>query len=218
VIVAERYGSVGPDGLSYTEMEYRYAVEQGVPVAALLLDPKARATWPAGLTEFQHRDKVNAFRTLCQQRMIAHWSDAGSLASKCLLALAGLINRHPRTGWVPANFAASPQVLSELARLSQENAELRSELAKLSSVAPVDHALEAALAWLQEPLLADVGKLAAAFSGRYSEILKNTELTSALEARTLFEYILSSPWDLLDGTSARLRPFSWHSRQRLSSS
>jgi hypothetical protein len=32
VILAGRYGSVGPDGLSYTEMEYDYAVEKGIPV------------------------------------------------------------------------------------------------------------------------------------------------------------------------------------------
>src|SRR5687767_10458335 len=29
VIVGGRYGSLGPDGLSYTEMEYRYALDQG---------------------------------------------------------------------------------------------------------------------------------------------------------------------------------------------
>ena len=34
VIIAGRYGSTGPSGISYTEMEYRYAVEQGKPVVA----------------------------------------------------------------------------------------------------------------------------------------------------------------------------------------
>src|SRR5437763_2890043 len=32
VIVAGRYGSLGPEGRSYTEMEYDYAVEKGIPV------------------------------------------------------------------------------------------------------------------------------------------------------------------------------------------
>lgn len=31
VIVAGRYGNIGPDGFSYTEMEYDYAVEKGIP-------------------------------------------------------------------------------------------------------------------------------------------------------------------------------------------
>src|SRR5688572_21788241 len=34
VILGGRYGSLGPEGLSYTEMEYRYAIEKGKPVAA----------------------------------------------------------------------------------------------------------------------------------------------------------------------------------------
>jgi hypothetical protein len=75
VIVAERYGSLGPEGLSHTEMAYRYAVEQEVPVAALLLDATARASWPAERIEFEQRDKVNAFRALCQQRIVTYWSD-----------------------------------------------------------------------------------------------------------------------------------------------
>jgi Domain of unknown function (DUF4062) len=31
LIMAERYGSIGPGGISYTEMEYRYAIEPGGP-------------------------------------------------------------------------------------------------------------------------------------------------------------------------------------------
>jgi hypothetical protein len=36
VVIAGRYGSIGPDGYSYTEMEYRYAIETGKPVIAFL--------------------------------------------------------------------------------------------------------------------------------------------------------------------------------------
>src|SRR6516164_7657763 len=36
VIVAGRYGSVGPDGRGYTEMEYLYAVETGKPIIGFL--------------------------------------------------------------------------------------------------------------------------------------------------------------------------------------
>jgi hypothetical protein len=36
VIVGGRYGSVGNGGLSYTEMEYRYALENGKPRYSIL--------------------------------------------------------------------------------------------------------------------------------------------------------------------------------------
>jgi hypothetical protein len=36
VIIGGRYGSIGPEGLSYTEMEYRYALEHGKPIIAFI--------------------------------------------------------------------------------------------------------------------------------------------------------------------------------------
>src|ERR1700680_2418634 len=36
VIVSARYGSLGPEGLSYTEMEYDYAVMKGIPVLGFI--------------------------------------------------------------------------------------------------------------------------------------------------------------------------------------
>ena len=36
VIIGGRYGSLGPEGLSYTEMEYRYAVDSGKPCLAFI--------------------------------------------------------------------------------------------------------------------------------------------------------------------------------------
>ena len=45
VIIAGRYGSLGPDGISYTEMEYRYAVEKNKPVAAFFAQQPRVYTW-----------------------------------------------------------------------------------------------------------------------------------------------------------------------------
>jgi nucleoside 2-deoxyribosyltransferase len=36
VVIAGRYGSIGPDGKSYTQMEYEYAVQKQIPVMAFL--------------------------------------------------------------------------------------------------------------------------------------------------------------------------------------
>jgi hypothetical protein len=36
VIIAGRYGSIGPEGKSYTQMEYEYAVDAKKPVLAFL--------------------------------------------------------------------------------------------------------------------------------------------------------------------------------------
>ncbi len=39
LIIGKRYGSIHPDtGKSYTEMEYDYAIEQGIPVLVFAID------------------------------------------------------------------------------------------------------------------------------------------------------------------------------------
>src|ERR1035441_6796733 len=56
VIVGGRYGSRGPTGKSYTEMEYDYAVEAGLPALAFL--HKDPGTIPANKTEPTDDGKV----------------------------------------------------------------------------------------------------------------------------------------------------------------
>lgn len=41
LILGHRYGSLAPDGVSYTEKEYDYARKQGVPVLAFVMDRDA---------------------------------------------------------------------------------------------------------------------------------------------------------------------------------
>ena len=49
VIIGGRYGSLGPEGQSYTEMEYRYAIDSGKPCLAFIhADPESL---PAKKTE-----------------------------------------------------------------------------------------------------------------------------------------------------------------------
>ena len=160
LIMAERYGSIGSTGISYTEMEYRYAVEQGVPVAALLLHPARRDTWPAGKIDFANREKLNAFRKLCENRMVAFWSDTGTLTTKCQLALSGLFHRYPRVGWVSSDRAVSPQLASELARLSSENAELRMQVAQLEQQGATNKELDVTVGRLLEPFLTQIQRAA----------------------------------------------------------
>lgn len=68
VIVGGRYGSSGPDGIGFTEMEYRYAVERGKPVIAFL--HKAPDQIPAGRSEQSEtsREALARFRALCETK------------------------------------------------------------------------------------------------------------------------------------------------------
>jgi hypothetical protein len=200
LIVAERYGSAGPDGTSYTEMEYRYAVEQELPVAALLLDPARREQWPAGKIDFENRERLNAFRKLCQNRMVAYWSDAGTLTTRCQLALSGLFRRHPRAGWVSGDRAVSPQLASELARLSSENAELRFQLAQLQRDGTTSKELDVTVGRLIEPFLTEIQRASRRYPATpYARMVKDQAVSQSLSNCNLFDLIMTSPGEFFDG-------------------
>jgi len=130
VIVGERYGSEGPEGKSYTQMEYEFAVANGVPVAAFPLHEDARKTWPQDKVEWEKRDQLNEFRALCESRMAKHWKNADELGARVVTALVAMMDTYPRVGWVRADSVATEAALNEIAKLSEERRALQEELEK----------------------------------------------------------------------------------------
>jgi len=127
VLVAHRYGSMEADR-SYTEKEYDYAIECGIPVLGFVIDDAA--PWPPSKSdkEQKKRNAVARFKEKVKSRYIGHWSSKADLYGKVSIALNKQMTVQPRTGWVRADRAAGPEVVAELARLSKENAELRTQL------------------------------------------------------------------------------------------
>jgi hypothetical protein len=131
VIVAERYGSEGNDGQSYTEMEYRFACNSKIPVAAFLLNEDSRRLWPQEKVEYEKREKLNKFRELCSTRMCKFWQNGDDLGSKVVTSLWGLFESNPRVGWVRGDSVASNEAVDEIASLSKERRSLQEELEKI---------------------------------------------------------------------------------------
>lgn len=133
VVAAHKYGSVTGDGISYTEKEYDYAVEKGVPVLGFVID--AKASWPSDLME-QSADKrasLQAFKDKIKGRLVNFWSSKDDLHAKVSISLMKSMSTSPRTGWVRSNEVVGPELIKELTRLSTENASLREALTKLQS-------------------------------------------------------------------------------------
>src|SRR5258705_144585 len=82
VIVAGRYGSLGPDGRSFTEMEYRYAVEQGKPVIGFL--HKEPESLPSNRCEQspEGKERLGEFSGLVKQKMCRFWDSPADLGSQ----------------------------------------------------------------------------------------------------------------------------------------
>jgi hypothetical protein len=138
VIVAHRYGSI-TNGISYTEKEYDYAVQQGVPVIGFVIDDKA--PWPNDRVEDDPKKKkaLAKFKAKVKSKPVGFWSTARDLYGSFSIAFMKLFNTNPRPGWVRTTELGGPEVLAELSRLSSENAELRAKVDELQKVPDTSH-------------------------------------------------------------------------------
>jgi hypothetical protein len=133
VVIGGRYGSIGTNGMSYTQMEYEYAVAQGKPVIAFLhKDPNSL---PAKYTEktTEGRQKLDEFRTLVQNKMCKYWitpADLGSVVSRSLIKL---IKNNPAIGWAKADLLPDQSTAEEMLKLRKRIETLETELTETRS-------------------------------------------------------------------------------------
>ena len=136
VIIGHRYGSMTTDGISFTEKEYDYASQNGIPILAFIRDRNA-PTSPKERDDDPNRvEKLKVFIDKVSGKMREVWSNPDDLANKVSIALNKAIRKYERPGWVRADKMLSPQVTEELARLSQENRDFREELAQIKGTIP----------------------------------------------------------------------------------
>jgi len=136
VVIGGRYGSLGPEGISYTEMEYRYAVSTEKPVIAFL--HKDPGVLQAKLTEQSEkgRKQLEEFRHLAQKKMCKYWGSAQELGSVVSRSLIMLQKKHPGIGWVRGDLITSKDATVEILRLRKKIEQLEEELSESQTEAP----------------------------------------------------------------------------------
>jgi len=131
VIVAGRYGSVGPDGISYTEMEYDYAVEKGIPVLGFVRDRIGEvASHYVEQTE-SGRNMLETFRQKVMSRTCRKYLTASKLGMAVMKSLMAESRVRPRIGWVRADQARSNDDVQRERELSDELNEANKVIGKL---------------------------------------------------------------------------------------
>lgn len=123
VIVGGRYGSVTEEGISYTEKEYDFAVESGVPVLGFVhADPDSI---PVGMSELnaKARKKLDAFRAKVMSRMVREYRTPDELASVVSRGLVLTMRKIKRPGWVRGDQAMTDTVRAEIAEMRAALAE-----------------------------------------------------------------------------------------------
>jgi len=132
LIIGGRYGSVTPEGISYTEKEYDYAVSIGLKVIAFL--HKNPGEISASKTELnpELRGRLEAFRqSVSEGRLVKFWTKAEELPGLVATSLSKTIKTYPALGWVRADRVANEEILNEVNALRKQNQELEKIVAQL---------------------------------------------------------------------------------------
>lgn len=105
LIVGRKYGSIiadGPDaGISYTEKEFNYALEKGVPILAFVMDSSASVEGSKIETDPKKLEGLNAFLEKVKTgRMVKFWKNADEFSAQLSQTLYKAMMRGNRPGWV----------------------------------------------------------------------------------------------------------------------
>lgn len=133
LVLGLRYGSKTSDGISFTQKEYEYALENNIPILAFVMDEMA------SLSKDKRDDdlsEINNFReiVLKNSKMSQFWETKDQLIKNVSISLMKQIMQKPGVGWVRGDKARSEEALTnELTILSKENRELRERIMELES-------------------------------------------------------------------------------------
>ena len=132
LIIAGRYGSVAEDGVSYTEKEFDYAKEKGVPILTFI--KKNIEIIPASKTDQDNKKKKKllAFREKAMKgRMVKFWDNASELKYNLQTSLSQEFRRNPRIGWIRGNTSADLSLYNTIENMREENKILQEKYEKL---------------------------------------------------------------------------------------
>lgn len=131
LIIAGRYGSLAPDGKSYTEKEYDYAVEIGVPVLVMLREEREKLPAHHSELDGSKREKLDAFiHSASTGRVRKSWISLDGLKLAVREALDHAKVTKTRPGWVRGDQPTSSETLGKLVAMQEEVSRLRELLAE----------------------------------------------------------------------------------------
>ena len=134
LILGGRYGSIEPkSGVSYTELEYDYALEQGKPLFAIVINEEALEEKikkdGTDVLEREHPQLLKKFRKKVLSNVSSFYDDFKDIKLCVHESLSDFISHRTLIGWVHANEITNTQpLLDEIGRLGQEIEKLKTQL------------------------------------------------------------------------------------------
>ncbi|MDQ1771777.1 DUF4062 domain-containing protein [Labilibaculum sp. A4] len=140
LILGGRYGSLEPDSkLSYTEIEYRYALDNGKPLFAIVLDDEMMdnkvKSEGQGVLELDNQDKYKKFKDLVLSKVCRFCNNESDIKLSILESIIDIQNEYDLTGWIKGDDIPDNSILlGELEIIRKERDELQEQVTKLGSL------------------------------------------------------------------------------------
>lgn len=130
LIIGGRYGSISPKtGISYTEMEFDYACEKGIPV--LVFPYENIESLPDNKKDVD-LSNIKSFITKAKHDRLANfWKEEKILLANVIIALQDQFTTNPQRGWIRPDEADNTQFLYEINELRKEKELLEKEIKDL---------------------------------------------------------------------------------------
>lgn len=134
LILGGRYGSVEPTtGVSYTELEYNYALELEKPIFAVVikedaLEERVKLSGTC-LLEKENPKQLALFRTKVLSNISSFFADEKDIRLCVYESLSDFSSNRNLKGWVSSDEVVNSQsLLDEISRLNKENDSLKQQL------------------------------------------------------------------------------------------
>lgn len=137
LILGGRYGSIEEEsGLSYTELEYRYALSKNMPVFAIVLEDRLLYTKAAShgkntVFENENIDKYETFKSLVMSKIIKKINNINSIEAVVHSTINDIQydDDYSLVGWVKGTTINNdPKITNRMKFLETENKNLKSQL------------------------------------------------------------------------------------------
>lgn len=138
LILGGRYGTIEEkSGLSYTELEYKYALSKNIPVFAVVLSDsfltnKVNSLGLSNVIEQKSPDKYQDFKAYVMSKIIREVNDCKDIIIQVHATLNEFIHDYDLIGWVRnTNENDTTQLIKENNTLLKENTLLNKQIQKL---------------------------------------------------------------------------------------
>lgn len=137
LIIGGRYGSLDDDGVGYTEKEYNYALQKGIPVMAFINAHPEKLSYDKCEQTDIGREKFKTFcdRVWKNRKLVKGYENIGDLKSHVGDAINFAMREYPGVGWVrgdSVSIAVDDSSARELEELHAKIEELASNTPKIT--------------------------------------------------------------------------------------